>query len=1061
MRSEKARGNDAGRSRARGGVILAALLGLAGVAGPAEAQYFGQNKVQYRLYDWQSIRSDHFEIYFYPELDSLARRVLDLAEKTDAVLSRRLGHQLTHRIPIILYGSHNDFAQTNVTPELIDAGTGGFTEVLRNRVVLPFSGSYEDLRHVVVHELVHAYMFDLLYGGAAAALLARQSFYTAPLWFAEGLAEHVSLGMEPNAEMFLRDGTIAGYLPPLMYSGGYIVYKQGQSAVGYLVERFGDERLRDLLQRMRTMRNFERAFQRSIGMPVERFDEQWRGWLRKRYWPTVATKEDPEQFARRLTDHRRDQSNLNTSPAVSPQGDRIAYVSDRKQYTDVYIMSAFDGKVLRRVIRGERNTQFETIPWLRSALAWSPDGSRLALAAKSGGRDMMYVVSAKNGRILQRFDLGGVSLAYPAWSPVSDTLAVVEVRDGRSDLWLLDTGTGQTTRLTDDTYDEKEPAWTPDGRTLTFASDRLAPVVLHPLRAEGGYGAYAIFDLDLASGRIVQALDTHGDDHAPAWSADGSKLAFISDRGGTPNIFLYDVRDRTVTQLTDVQGGVTSLSWSRDNDRLAFSAFNRGGFDVFAVREPLSKDPVLARLRREAPQAVLSAERMGAPPETLAALPPPRAALAGAWPDTVTAAADTAAVAARPAPRTAGRDSVEVWGQRSLRPDAPWYGGPPAVVDSLVPLPVTSPLVESGGPFAVADSVLAQRPVRYHVKLAPDYAGAGFFASTVGVVGASQFVLSDFLGNHSIFISTDIFSNSLSETNALVLYSYLPRRWDVSGGLFHFKNYFSSDVTTLGEQLGTPRLFSERNFGVLLSTAYPFDRFRRAELGFIQMFVERTFFEEDALGFFEAGKQYRSVSSPTLSLVGDNTLFGYYGPVNGQRYNLTFGPSFAWFDNGLSYGTVTLDARRYWDLTHGYTFAGRFLGGYSGGRDPQSFQVGGFSTVRGYPDFDTHGSRIAIANAELRFPFIQQFGVVGPVPLGVFNLRGAGFVDLGLAWNAGQSPRVWQENGGGRLQDLMLGFGTGARTAFSFLIFKLDVAWRTDFKDVSRPRWHFSIGPEF
>src|SRR6185369_15229599 len=261
---------------------------------------------------------------------------------------------------IILYDSHNHFAQTNVTPEIIDAGTGGFTEVLRNRVVLPFTGSYEDLRHVVVHELTHAYMFDQLYSGSAAALIARQSFYSVPLWFAEGMAEYMSLGMESNAEIFLRDGTVEGYLPPLEYSGGYIVYKQGQSAISYLCQRYGEDRLRDILKRSRQMRSFERAFEHSMGESVTQFDEQWRVWLRKQYWPAVATKSPPDEFARRLTDHRKDQSIVNTAPSISPQGDRVAFFSDRRQYTDVYILSAIDGKLIRRVIRGERNVQFES-----------------------------------------------------------------------------------------------------------------------------------------------------------------------------------------------------------------------------------------------------------------------------------------------------------------------------------------------------------------------------------------------------------------------------------------------------------------------------------------------------------------------------------------------------------------------------------------------------------------------------------------------------------------------------------------------------------------------------
>jgi Tol biopolymer transport system component len=1051
-------------------VGVAAAMGL--VPGVVHAQYFGQNKVQYRGYDWKSIESDHFDVYFYTGLDSLAMRVLDLAEKTNVTLSRRMGHPLSHRVPIILYGSHNDFAQTNVTPEIIDGSTGGFTELFRNRVVLPFTGSYEDLRHVVVHELTHAFMFDMLYGGMASQMLARQSFYSVPLWFAEGLAEYMSLGIESNAEMFLRDGTIEGYLPPIEYSGGYIVYKQGQSAISYFVDRYGEDRLRDLLRKLRQSRNFDRAFQRSVGMKVGKFDEQWRTWLRKQYWPTVATKQDPEEYGRRLTDHRHDESNLNTAPSVSPQGDRIAYFSDRRQYTDVYVMSAFDGKVLRRVIRGEQSVHFESIPSFRSSLTWSPDGQRLALTAKSAGKDVLYIVSARTGSVVKRYDLGCDALYFPAWSPVSDSIVVVGIKDGRSDLYLVSGATGQKQRLSDDTYDEKEPAWTPDGRTITFSSDRLAPVVLQTARMEKGYGAYALFSLDLATHQVIKVVDTAGDDHSPAWSPDGRKLAFISDRSGTPNIFIFDPQDQMYTQLTDVSGGISSLSWSRQNDRLVFSAFNRGGFDVFAVKEPVSLDPVLARLQRQAPQAVLSAEAALQPRADTLRIDHGRGALAGAWPDTMSGPRDTVAIAAEEPlsrPRAvldttrfgiAHRGEPPAWeGERGQRPF-------PVFRDTLPPLPSVTPLVERGGPFAVPDSVLSQAPTPYQVRLSPDYAGGGLIAATgYGFAGSTQLVFSDFLGNHNVYVATNLFGSSLEETNALVVYNYLPRRWDFGGGVFHFKNYYSARITTTGEQLGSPRLFSERSFGALLEAAYPFDRFHRADFNLVQQFVERKFYDRDAFdNIFQTGHEYRSVTSPSLSIVGDNSLFGYYGPVNGQRYNLTYSPSFAVFHNGLAYQTFSLDARRYWDFTHGYTFAGRVLSGFSTGRDAQNFQVGGFSTLRGYDAFDIHlqGSRLAVVNAEMRFPFIQQLGLVGPVPIGVFNLRGAVFGDAGIIWNKDDTVRLFHTfDGKRRLDTPKVGFGVGIRTAFLVGIIKLDCGWNTDFAGVSQPRWHFSIGPEF
>ena len=173
-------------------LLAAACLAAAALApGAAHAQGFGKNKVQYRTFEWSVISSPHFDVYYYKGGDSLALRVLDLAEKANVKLTRDMGHILSKKVPIILYVSHNDFAQTNVTTEFLDEGTGGFTELLKNRVVLPFTGSYEELRHVVVHELVHAFMFDMLYANGVPSFVTPQSVVNVPLWFAEGMAEYL------------------------------------------------------------------------------------------------------------------------------------------------------------------------------------------------------------------------------------------------------------------------------------------------------------------------------------------------------------------------------------------------------------------------------------------------------------------------------------------------------------------------------------------------------------------------------------------------------------------------------------------------------------------------------------------------------------------------------------------------------------------------------------------------------------------------------------------------------------------------------------------------------
>jgi outer membrane protein assembly factor BamA len=295
-------------------------------------------------------------------------------------------------------------------------------------------------------------------------------------------------------------------------------------------------------------------------------------------------------------------------------------------------------------------------------------------------------------------------------------------------------------------------------------------------------------------------------------------------------------------------------------------------------------------------------------------------------------------------------------------------------------------------------------------------------------------------------------------------YTYLPRRMDYSFTVFHYKDYFQSRVTALGEAFASPKLFSDRNYGAAVGVSYPTSRFRRVEIGAMQNFVDRTFYAEDEFGFLQAaGNAKRSVSALTLSLVGDYTLWGEFGPVNGRRYNLTYQESFDITPQSLPYHTATLDSRRYFDLTHGYTFAHRLLGGWSDGPAAQTFRIGGFSTLRGYDDYTLFGTRIAVMNTEFRFPFIQQLGLVGPLPLGFFNMKGAAFCDAGLHWNAGYSPRMiaTAPDGSHYFQDLRFDFGTGIRTYVFYVPLRVDVAWRWDMQSTSQPRWQVVLGPDF
>src|SRR5215510_2867308 len=244
---------------------LAIACLILALASPAWAQYFGRNKVRYRAFDFQVMRTEHFDIYFYPSeregVDIAAR----LAERWYARLSRELNHTLSERQPLVLYASHADFEQTNIVTEEINEGTGGFTEPVRRRIVLPLAGPIADTDHVIGHELVHAFQFDM--AGPAVGDNQQTPLDRLPLWFVEGMAEYLSLGrVDANTAMKLRDAASRNDLPAILdlRKPKYFPYQWGHAVFAYIAGRYGEASVPRLFRSAALSGNVEDAIQSTL-----------------------------------------------------------------------------------------------------------------------------------------------------------------------------------------------------------------------------------------------------------------------------------------------------------------------------------------------------------------------------------------------------------------------------------------------------------------------------------------------------------------------------------------------------------------------------------------------------------------------------------------------------------------------------------------------------------------------------------------------------------------------------------------------------------------------------
>jgi hypothetical protein len=556
-------------------VWLIGLLGAAvAAAAPAGAQYgsFGQNKIQYRPFDWRVLRGEHVDLYYYPEEEELSRVALAYAEESYAALERRFTHAVSRRIPLIIYASHTDFEQTNLLPFVPPEGLLGFTEFLKRRVALPFRGSYAEFRHTLRHEMVHVFQLSLY--AEMYARYPRMRSPGLPLWWSEGLAEFFSAGEDAQDEMVLRDMTVGGRLPTLgelTYWGGGVVYAIGGAVHAYLAERYGDWRVAQLYRDLWKYDSFEAAVLGIYGRRLDDLSAEWQHWMRRRYYPAVAHGQPLALSARLL-------GRLAIKPAAYRLPDdsitRVLYFSPSGGYASIYTRP-LDGGRARTVVKGERSEEFESFHYFDSRLDVSSTGV-VAFSSRYFDRDALFLWSLPDHDVVGRYQFPElVSILSPTWAPDRRSIVFSGLSvSGYSDLYRLWLADGRLERLTSDRYEDRDPSFSPDGRRLVFTSDRTT---------FGAEGARNLFLLELATGRVDYLTYGAWQDDTPRWAPQTDLVYFSSDRDGTRQIYAVDSTG-TGRRLTNTLNGAFDPQWVAADSGLLFGGFADLSFNLYVHR---------------------------------------------------------------------------------------------------------------------------------------------------------------------------------------------------------------------------------------------------------------------------------------------------------------------------------------------------------------------------------------------------------------------------------------------------------------------------------------------
>lgn len=1046
---------------------------------------FGQNRIQYKNFDWYYYSTTNFDIYYYPGGQEYALEAVEFLEDEFVNLTDELGYAPYSKTKIFIYNSIHDLQQSNVGIDGAVYTIGGRTDFVKLQLEVAYPGQASTFKENLIYQLSHTLINDMMYGGSLAEIFQNSYLLTLPKWFIDGAARYLAYGWSREMDDYLRDYMSRKRVKKLKQIDGESAAIVGQSIWNYIAVKYGKGNISNILNLTRIIRKEENSIANTLGVSFKTFLDDWQNYYLLQREEVKSNYESVGE-ERLLEDIRNSKELIQSTLVFNKSATKVAYALLKNGKYQIYVTDLTTGRK-DKITSGGYRINGQAVDQELPLLDWQDEQTLGAIVFRRG---FLYL----NTYNLETGDKGQKPLTrfrqIESFSfNDNGRLAVISGDiDGQNDVFLIAMNRNALRRITRDKYDDLDPVFIPGTAAIIFSSNRdTDSVSVRNTKfemVENNFNLF-IYDLDTTTNTFYRLTNSYGVDRKP-YPKSRQEIYYLSDRQGISNLYLYSLYDSITTQVTNFDKSIISYDLHFNPSRLSFIMLDEGEKRIFydTLTDLNSSKFTLETPRRRRENAIQVVTRILKNEEQAKEEEAPKKDLSDTDDFVFEEESDV---------DTSATDN-----------DPNWID-----TDNYVFEDEAETAFEPESFFSKYQSFEQENervgPIPYRPRFAFNNLITSFLWDPYrDFMMLFETEINDVLENYKIKAGGLIKTN-LQQGDIFGEFQYLKYWMD-------FRLRFDRKTYLIENQSLDNNLLHKYKLGRIKATAaLPITHTFRVEAS--PFYTQTSFTNLNYLSVTnqtldQAKNSSQSYIGGTFSLIFDNAIEKSFNLYQGTRALFEVTSHIHTSDERRNFSSLRLDVRHYQKIHREITFATRLFYGKQMGPARKSFMLGGMdnwlfadavvsgpndplairndrdnsnllfnefvTNLRGLDYNEANGSDALVINAELRVP-VFQYLVNGPIKSNFLrNFQIIGFSDLGSVWT-GSPPfsngrSITQKYIGNnpwsaeivKFQNPWLGgFGFGLRTVLLGYYIKFDAAKPYIDGEVGSYRYYFTLGLDF